>query len=276
MVNKVYRSDIFYAGSYTYHGNRGATTVRCFTQDLDSAVAALDNRTTASPTAPSIGAGPNRATNLPAEIKKSTGTGFAISNDGYLVTNYHVIADASKITVQAGGAYEARIVTKDQASDLAILKIEARTRPLRLALEATPRLGDSVTTGGYPNPSIQGTSLKLTRGVISGMKGYSDDERDYQIDATIQPGNSGGPLLSASGEVIGIVVAKINDAFVAQATGSLPQNVNYAIKLSYLVPVLSRVTRLTAAINGVPRPAADANLGELLEASTFLIRCEDR
>ncbi|MDD4031594.1 MAG: serine protease, partial [Bacteroidales bacterium] len=95
------------------------------------------------------------------------------------------------------------------------------------------KLGQTVFTVGFPMPELQGFSPKVTKGVVSSLNGIQDDVRMYQIDAAVQPGNSGGPLADESGNIVGVVVARLNDAYVAQNTGSLPQNINYAVKKSY-------------------------------------------
>jgi S1-C subfamily serine protease len=130
-----------------------------------------------------------------------------------------------------------------------------------------------VTVAGFPNPDIQGRSLKITKGTLSGLKGMQDDIRHFQIDAAVQPGNSGGPLINDAGQVVGIVNARLNDAAVALATGSLPQNVNYAIKSDYLAALLKTVSDLSAEITKVEQPK-NAKLDTLLQNAIFIVESE--
>ncbi len=167
----------------------------------------------------------------------------------------------------------ARLVAIDQQNDLAVLKVDSTTLPLKIGATDSVKLGDEITVGGFPNPDIQGTSLKLTRGVISGMKGIQDDVRHYQIDAAVQPGNSGGPLLSTSRSVVGVVNARLNDSAVALATGSLPQNVNYAIKTDYLMPLVRSVDGLTEQI-AKETYAQEISIGQCLERSAHQVICD--
>jgi S1-C subfamily serine protease len=102
-------------------------------------------------------------------------------------------------------------------------------------------LGDSVSTLGFPNPELQGNAPKFTRGEINSLAGLRDDPHRFQISAPIQPGNSGGPLLDRSGNVVGLVQSTLNDARQLLATGLVPQNVNYALKSEYLVRFLQSV-----------------------------------
>lgn len=240
---EVYRHDIYWAGSYAYKNVQDVDkTIRSFAQTLDEAVAIWEYRIAP----PDESSGKNdRNPKLTRESLSASGSGFAITDTGYIITNAHVVESASKVEVRSGEIFsEAKIVAIDQQNDLAILKIEAATTPLRLGMDDIPKLGDEITVGGFPNPEIQGTSLKLTRGVISSTKGIQDDIRHFQIDASVQPGNSGGPLLSSRGDVVGVVNARLNDSAVALATGSIPQNVNYAIKIDYLIPLIRSVDGL--------------------------------
>src|SRR5208282_2594685 len=90
-------------------------------------------------------------------------------------------------------------------------------------------LGQEVFTIGFPNIVMQGIAPKYTDGKISSLAGMMDDPTEYQISVPVQPGNSGGPLCDANGQVVGIVVARLNDLTVLQASGAVPQNVNYAV-----------------------------------------------
>lgn len=110
------------------------------------------------------------------------------------------------------------------------------------------KLGASVFTMGFPNPDIQGFNPKLTKGDISGLTGIQDDPRLFQISAPIQPGNSGGPLVDSAGNVVAVIVSKLDDATTARLTGSLPQSVNYAIKSHYVLGILDAVPGLSTRL----------------------------
>ena len=91
---------------------------------------------------------------------------------------------------------------------------------------------------GFPMPGLQGFSPKVTKGIISGTSGFKGDVREYQIDATIQPGNSGGPLFDAVGNVVGVLVASLKNG----------QAVNYAIKKSYVMAFLDSIAECSAGL----------------------------
>lgn len=102
------------------------------------------------------------------------------------------------------------------------------------------QLGDSVFTIGFPAIDLQGTEPKYTDGKISSLSGLRDDPDKYQISVPVQPGNSGGPLVDQSGNVAGVIVARLNDFAALRSMGSLPQNVNYAVKGKLLRDFLSQ------------------------------------
>ncbi|MDC0283094.1 serine protease, partial [bacterium] len=200
----------------------------------------------------------------------SSGTGFAITKNGHIVTNSHVIGAAESIRVFVDGKWTvAELLANDKKNDLAIIKVDKPTLPLYLEQIAGPDLGDSMTVAGFPNPSIQGRSIKITKGTLSGLKGMADDIRHFQIDAAVQPGNSGGPLLDSTGAVVGIVNARLNDATVMKLTGSVPQNVNYAIKVDYLIPLIKTVKGLHQKLKGAN--AKDKLDFDKLEKSSVLL-----
>jgi len=270
--NDTYRHNIYWAGSYSYTTVQGVSkTVRSFAPTLDEAVHIWNLRL--NPPSEST-QNDKKYPKFTKESMKSSGTGFAISETGHIVTNAHVVEGATKIRVCIGGQkHDATILSQDKANDLVILKIAPKTIPMALNTAKAPNLGDNVSVAGFPNPDIQGRSIKITKGSISGLKGIQDDIRHYQIDASVQPGNSGGPLLNADSKVIGIVNAKLNDAAVALATGSIPQNVNYAIKLDYLLTLAKNVDGLSEAL-GLIKVSSDKPLGDMLQESTFIVEAE--
>ncbi len=179
-------------------------------------------------------------------VVKASGTGFIITTNGYIVTARHVIADAKQVKIMTRGGYvTAEIVQEDKYNDIAILKANGHFRPISLGTIAKIKLGDPVFTIGFPNTSIQGISPKLTKGEISSVAGAHDDPRHYQISVQVQPGNSGGALIDSKGNVVGIVISKLNDARTINITGSVPQNVNYALKSSYITALLENTPRVS-------------------------------
>ena len=170
---------------------------------------------------------------------KSSGTGFFISNDGYLLTNAHVVNDAEKISVLIKNeTIPATLVKIDSVNDIALLKIKHQTKALPLITNKRVKRGTEVSVVGYPNIQIQGNEQKVTFGYVNALYGAQNDIRFIQISAPIQPGNSGSPVLNMGGEVIGIATSSLNQGSMLKTTGNLAQNVNYATKIFYALPLL--------------------------------------
>lgn len=132
-------------------------------------------------------------------------------------------------------------------------------------------MGDKVFTVGFPNPEIQGAAAKYTEGAISALSGFQDDVRTMQITVPIQGGNSGGALADAAENVVGLVVAQLNAVVIFAYTGTFPQNVNFAVKINYALPLIQAVPDLA---HRLPRPvqyAPSASPVKAVEAATGLV-----
>ena len=100
------------------------------------------------------------------------------------------------------------------------------------------KLGGTVATVGFTNIGLQGFAPKFARGEIASLSGAGDDARYFQISVPVQPGNSGGALVDERGNVVGVVSAKLSQLAALQSSGAFPENVNYAVKSSYLLSFL--------------------------------------
>lgn len=175
----------------------------------------------------------------------ASGTGFFITPN-IVVTNYHVIADAKKVEVTFQNDYTvlAKVLGKDEANDVAILSaegLEKRVIPLDLGTTNNIKEGEKVYTIGFPLSNDLGTRHKISEGLVNGLSGLKDDPTVFQISIPIQPGNSGGPLITSDGRVIGITSSGINSVYYLRKVGTVPQNVNFAVKSDYILPVLNVV-----------------------------------
>lgn len=205
-----------------------------------------------------------------------TGTGFALK-DGYIVTNYHVIEDASEITVKGimgdfSKQMKAEVVASDINSDLAILKINDSmftgfgAIPYRIRTEVAD-VAEDVFVLGYPLTTTMGDEIKYTTGVISSKTGFQGDISLYQISAPVQPGSSGGPLFDSKGALIGIVNAKHQGA----------ENVGYAIKASYMRNLIESF----ASTSIIPTSSSIASMSrpdkiKAIKKFVFLIECSKK
>jgi S1-C subfamily serine protease len=175
-------------------------------------------------------------------IMKGFGSGFLISKDGYIATNHHVVEDAKSVKVSTKGkVFDAKVLAIDDESDLAILKIDSVVAShLHIKADKDVAIGDEVFTIGFPRPSSQGFNPKFTDGTISSLTGLSDSDVHFQISVPIQPGNSGGALVDSSGAAVGIIVSTLNYQSTVSEQSGLPQNVNFAVKSSYLLSLCSK------------------------------------
>lgn len=165
----------------------------------------------------------------------STGSGFRINHEGVVVTNMHVIRECKAIKV---GSKPASVIASEPFNDLALLSTQIRGSFATMRTESAA-IGETVEAVGFPlNGLLSG--FNMTIGSVSSLTGIRGDKRYLQISAPVQQGNSGGPLLDSAGLVVGVVVGKLNAVKLAQATGDLPQNVNFAIDGGLLPALLDR------------------------------------
>lgn len=207
----------------------------------------------------------------------STGTGFLVA-DGRVMTNHHVVDNCNRIILRTPTGHWLAAVPParmDAALDVAVLAVPGLVGPA-VAFRTGPavRRGEGVVAYGFPLAGLLSSDPKLTRGEINGLRGLGDNPNQYQISAEVQPGNSGGPLVDMQGNIVGVVVSKLNAQAVSRRTGDIAQNVNFAVQGQAALGFLRRagVNARTAESTGPDRSAAD--VGELIHRSTLFIRCE--
>ena len=205
----------------------------------------------------------------------SSGTGFVVAARR-IMTNHHVIEGCAEVAARLpdGRELPARVLTSDATRDLALLSTEAEAGPILPFRNAGAyRRGEGVVTYGFPLAGLLSSGPTLTTGEVSALSGLADNPRHIQISAPVQPGNSGGPLLDMRGQVIGVVVSKLNAGQIARQTGDIPQNVNFAVKHTEALEFLreQNVAVTPGPANDAPR-AADA-VGEVAHPSTLFLRC---
>lgn len=214
---------MFFTGYFNNRNQSNYTDLRKKLEDV--------KRTTERTNALLNNINPGKRRMYPANYK---GSGFALSADGYIVTNYHVVNGADSLYVQnaAGDSFDASLVYAEPQYDIAILKIKDDSFKGLPALpysfkRSKSDLGESVYTVGYP----EGDSPVFNPGFLSSANGYQGDSVEYRVSISANPGNSGGPLLNSKGNVIGIVSGK-----QAQTEGA-----SYAIKSRYLFKAIQNV-----------------------------------
>lgn len=173
---------------------------------------------------------------VPVEPVQASGTCFAVSPDGLILTSYHVVEDKQSVQVYFEGlAPIVAVVEKvSAANDLALLRIDHRMKSfLALAPPGSTSPGDSVFTMGYPVEPLLGKEPKFSEGAVSALSGPESDASVIQISVPINPGNSGGPLVNHKGEVVGIIAATAKVKEFYAATGTLPQGINWAVNADF-------------------------------------------
>jgi S1-C subfamily serine protease len=240
---------------------------------------------------PPLGEAPGRAVGratlgkpppLPADPESgggtlaSSGSGF-VAAPGRLLTNNHVVEGCLRLVARnaAGEDAAAPVLATDTRRDLAVLAVrDGFGPPLPFRDGPVVERGEGVVTYGFPLSELLSSGPTLTTGNVSALSGLRDNPREFEISAPVQPGNSGGPLLDMDGNVIGIVVAKLNAARVAEMTdGDIPQNVNFAVKGTEVLAFLrdQGISPRTVAGGALTRSAAE--VGEVANLSTVFLRC---
>lgn len=189
-----------------------------------------------------------------AKDKISIGTGFFITDNGYLITSNHVINKFSSLFVIFPDARKlpAKLIRFDEVNDLALLKVDAITSFLYLSHSQGVPAGMEVVTIGYPHVGIQGFAPKITQGIVNSPSGLKDDKNSFQFSAEVQKGNSGGPLIGPGGTVVGVVRSKLNALLMSQNTNDLSQNVNFATKSIKLLDLIKDLPNLPTTRNVDP------------------------
>jgi S1-C subfamily serine protease len=171
-----------------------------------------------------------------SDTPRGTGTGFYVNNTD-IVTAAHVVDGCTELRLGTGGALQ--IIHSDTKLDLAVLAAETRSATwLPLSDGVSPKLGEEVHAIGYPFHGLFDQGLTVTGGNISALPSASDPAKRVMLTAPVQPGNSGGPVLNRRGQVVGVVVSRADDLKVLEGTGSLPQNMNFAVSTEPLLSFL--------------------------------------
>jgi uncharacterized protein len=201
----------------------------------------------------------------------ATGSGFIVNSSGFVLTNNHVVNGCSEIRVPS--AISVKNLARDPQLDLALLKISgALLAQATFRQGRSIRPGDPVVVAGFPLHGVLTSDLNITTGNVSALAGPDNDRRLIQVTAPIQSGNSGGPLLDLSGNIIGVVVSKLNAVKLAELTGDIPQNVNFAINTDTVRAFLDTHGLLYDTANS-EKLLPPADVADLARKFTVLIEC---
>ena len=197
-------------------------------------------------------------------VPASSGTGFIITNTGHMVTNFHVVQGCHNVkALYNGKEYDTEVLAIDKINDLAVIKANLRPRKIYSISSEDGQLLEEVIVAGYPLGKKVSASIKATSGTITALSGLGDNYGEFQTDAALNSGNSGGPIIDEMGNVVGVAVSKIQEEGV--------ESFNFGIKSSIL-----RVFLKSNKINLIPpkkREMKKKELGKLITDATIYLDC---
>lgn len=197
-------------------------------------------------------------------VPASSGSGFFVSKNGHVVSNHHVIEECEIVNViYKSKEYGAQILAVDKINDLAILKTSIRPMIAYSVSDEDPQLLEDVIVAGFPLGKKISEAIKASSGTVTALAGLGDNYSEFQTDAALNSGNSGGPIINNFGNVVGVAVSKIQTEGV--------EGFNFGIKSSIL--------KVFANSNGLKflppnrREMKKKNLGSLITEGTVYIDC---
>ena len=210
-------------------------------------------------------------------VAVASGSGFFINDLGNIVTNEHVVEGCNNMKIVIDGEeIEAEVIATDNVNDLALLKTEFKNNDyFKLSKDDVER-SQPVKAVGYGFGKNYSSDIKVTAGIVNSLSGYNDNYSEFQMDAAIQSGNSGGPVINEEGQVVGVSVAALDSIAVLEDTGTLPQNVNYAIKTSTLKQFLnSKGINYEVSSNGFLSFFGNSNdsINDLIDDASVYLSC---
>ena len=163
----------------------------------------------------------------------ASGTGFYVSDAGHIITNHHVIDGCKDIKVHSKGEVLTTLkIADDRQNDLALLKVSHKPSHVFPLSGDSPYPLQDIVVAGFPFGDRVSSSLKFTKGIVSSLSGIGNNYSEIQIDAALQPGNSGGPIIDEYGNIIAVAVAKLDMKKILKDYGVIPENTNFGIKTS--------------------------------------------
>ena len=198
-------------------------------------------------------------------VAASSGTGFYVSNTGHIISNHHVIdgCNTVKLTFQ-GKEFAANILASDKMNDLAILKADLTPSKVYSISTEDAMLLEDIIIAGYPLGKKVSAAIKTSKGSITALAGYGDNYSEFQTDAALNQGNSGGPIMDQKGNVVGVAVANYGKQ-------SGVESFNFGIKSSTL--------KTFASANGLKflppnnKDLSNKDLGQLITEATIYLEC---
>ena len=201
-----------------------------------------------------------------------SGSGFFVSNQGHVVSNAHVVGVCKKVKAyEEGEEVFLNILATDNVNDLGLVKGKFKnTQYLNIKTDGA-ELGEDIVAFGYPLSQTLSDSVKLTKGIVSSLSGLDNNYSQIQIDAAIQPGNSGGPVLNMNGQVIGVASAGLSKLYMAQKAAYIPENVNFAVAAPALTTFL-KANKISVGTSS-SRTLSTKDLAKIGKPATIQLFC---
>lgn len=208
----------------------------------------------------------------PRIVEAGYGTAFFVSAEGHAVTNHHVTEGCVKVSTRINGVFiDAAVVANDPLNDLALLKFPTKPDHVFTLSDDSPYPLQEIVVVGFPFGEQVSSTVKFTRGIVSSVAGIANNFSQIQVDAAMQPGNSGGPILDEYGNVVAVSVSKLSLKKTIQDYGVVPENINFGIKASLVKNLLDGNTVQTPVGNGTP--FEPRKLAEFATLGVILLTC---
>ncbi|MDB2500854.1 serine protease, partial [Candidatus Pelagibacter bacterium] len=197
-------------------------------------------------------------------VPAGSGSGFFVSSEGHIITNHHVIDGCNTTKVNfKGNQIEAQILAVDKTNDIAILKANIKPNRIFPVSNDDVSLLEDVVVAGYPLGKKVSSAIKTHKGVVTALAGAGDNYSNFQTDATINAGNSGGPIMNQKGNIVGIAV----QTWVEEGV----QGIHFGIKSSTLKTFANSNSLKFSQANN--RELSNKDLGKLITEATVYLEC---
>ena len=198
-------------------------------------------------------------------VRASSGTGFFVSRSGHIITNHHVVEECKAVKVSfKGNEVDANVLSIDRYNDLAILKTNLTPSSVYSVSGEDAALLDDVVIAGYPLGKDVSSAIKTSKGSVTSLAGYGDNYSEFQTDAALNQGNSGGPIMDQKGNVIGVAVS-------VYGKGEGVESFNFGIKASTLKAFAHSNSLTFLPPNS--RDLSNSELGQLITNATLYLEC---
>ncbi len=201
-----------------------------------------------------------------------SGTGFFINRSGHIVSNNHVIDSCNAVKLHyKGKVTPVTILATDRSNDLSLMKVDTKPDDVFPVAINDANLLDDIFVAGFPFGKTVSSSVKVTKGVVSALTGIANNYSNIQIDAALQPGNSGGPIINKEGNVVGVAVAKLDYKIILKNYDTIPEGTNFGIKSSTVQQFIKANNVKSMQPN--KREMSTKDIGAKIQKATVYLDC---